>query len=59
MFIIPEKLWGKIKTLIPDKKSKVGRPQKDPKVIINGIFYQNKFLEYCIGNEALNFAGQS
>jgi len=39
MFIVPEKLWDKIKILIPEKKSKVGRPQKDPKIIINGIFY--------------------
>lgn len=39
MFIIPEKLWDKIKTLIPVKKSRVGRPEKNPKIVINGIFY--------------------
>ena len=39
MFIIPEKIWDEIKKLIPVKKSKVGRPQKDSKIALNGIFY--------------------
>ena len=39
MFIISDILWNEIKTVIPLKKSKVGRPQKDPKMVLSGIFY--------------------
>ena len=39
MFIIPEKLWEEIKKIIPNKKSKIGRPRKDPKIVMSGIFY--------------------
>lgn len=37
--IIPDILWNKIKDLLPKKKSKIGRPQSDPKLILSGIFY--------------------
>ena len=39
MLIISENVWNEIKNIIPEKKSKVGRPQKDPKTVLSGIFY--------------------
>jgi len=39
MLIISDILWNEIKKILPTKKSKVGRPQKDPKVVLSGIFY--------------------
>ena len=39
MLIIPEKIWNEIKTVIPVKKTKVGRPEKDPKMVLSAIFY--------------------
>jgi hypothetical protein len=37
--MISENVWNEIKNIIPVKKSKVGRPQKDPKTVLSGIFY--------------------
>ena len=39
MLIISDIFWNEIKTIIPQKKSKVGRPPKDAKLILSGIFY--------------------
>lgn len=39
MLIIADSLWNEIKNVIPQKESKVGRPQKDPRIILSGIFY--------------------
>jgi putative transposase len=39
MLIISDKLWNEIKNVIPEKKSKIGRPQKDQKLTLSGIFY--------------------
>ena len=39
MLIISENLWNEIKHIIPEKKSKVGRPPKDPRMVLSGIFY--------------------
>lgn len=39
MLKIPDNVWNEIKKVIPDKKSKIGRPQKDPRVVLSGIFY--------------------
>ncbi len=39
MFRISEKIWERIKILIPSKKSKIGRPRKDSKTILDGIFF--------------------
>ena len=39
MLIISDSLWNEIKNIIPEKKSKVGRPQKDPRMVLSGIFY--------------------
>ena len=39
MLIISDIFWNEIKTIIPLKKSKVGRPPKDAKLILSGIFY--------------------
>jgi putative transposase len=39
MLILSDKLWNEIKNVIPVKKSKIGRPQKDPKLTLSGIFY--------------------
>jgi len=35
---IPDSAWKEILNLIPQKKCKVGRPEMDPKKVINGIF---------------------
>ena len=34
MLIISDIFWNEIKTIIPQKKSKVGRPPKDAKLIL-------------------------
>ncbi|NBQ17727.1 IS5 family transposase [bacterium] len=39
MLIIPENIWKQIEHLIPQKKSAVGRPQKDRKLTLSAIFY--------------------
>ncbi len=39
MLIISDIFWNEIKTIIPQKKSKVGRPPKDAKLVLSGIFY--------------------
>jgi putative transposase len=39
VFIISDNIWNEIKEIIPTKKTKVGRPQKDPKLVLSGIFY--------------------
>lgn len=39
MLIISDTVWNEIKQIIPEKKSKVGRPQKDPRMVLSGIFY--------------------
>ena len=39
MLIIPDNLWNEIKTAIPEKKSKVGRPRSDAKMVLSGIYY--------------------
>jgi len=39
VLIISENLWNEIKNVIPEKKSKVGRPQKDPRLVLSAIFY--------------------
>lgn len=39
MLIISENLWNEIKNIIPQKKSKVGRPSKDPRIVLSAIFY--------------------
>jgi transposase len=39
MFRISEKIWERIKILIPSKKSKIGRPRRDEKTILDGIFF--------------------
>lgn len=38
MLIISDNLWSEIKKIIPGRKSKVGRPQKDPRIILSGVF---------------------
>lgn len=39
MFMISDILWNEIKTVIPEKKGTVGRPQKDQRIILSGVFY--------------------
>jgi putative transposase len=39
MLIISEIFWNEIKNIIPEKKSKVGRPLKDPRIVLSAIFY--------------------
>lgn len=39
MFMIPDNVWNEISTVIPRKKSKVGRPPSDPKIVLSGVFY--------------------
>jgi transposase len=36
---IPNNLWNKIKSLIPKKKSRVGRPEISARKVLNGIFF--------------------
>ncbi|MBA3953884.1 IS5 family transposase [Candidatus Dependentiae bacterium] len=40
--MISENIWNEIKNIIPEKKSKVGRPLKDPKIVLSGVFYVMK-----------------
>jgi putative transposase len=39
MLMIADVIWNEIKTVIPEKKSKLGRPLSDAKLILSGIFY--------------------
>jgi hypothetical protein len=39
MLIIPENMWNEIKSIIPEKKSKFGRPLSDARLVLSGIFY--------------------
>ena len=39
MLTISEIVWNEIETIIPVKKTKVGRPQKDQKMTLSGILY--------------------
>jgi putative transposase len=39
MLMIPDNVWNEIITVMPEKKSKVGRPPSDPKLVLSGIFY--------------------
>lgn len=39
MLMIPENMWNEIKDVIPVKRSKVGRPQSNPRTVLSGIFY--------------------
>lgn len=39
MFIISDIVWNEIKTVIPEKKSNIGKPQNDPKIVLSGILY--------------------
>lgn len=39
MLIISDILWNEIKQILPEKKSKVGRPPHDPKMVMSGIWY--------------------
>src|ERR1700678_2843014 len=39
MLMIAENVWNEIKTVIPERKSKLGRPLSDSRVILSGVFY--------------------
>ena len=39
MLMISDNLWNEIKDIIPAKQSKVGRPRKDARLVLSGIFY--------------------
>jgi putative transposase len=39
MLIISDIVWNEIETVIPRKKSLIGRPQNDPRVVLSGILY--------------------
>jgi putative transposase len=39
MLMISDAVWNEIKNLIPEKKSKVGRPLSDSRQALSGIFY--------------------
>jgi hypothetical protein len=39
MLIISDIFWNEIKQILPEKKSKVGRPQHDPRMVLSGIWY--------------------
>jgi len=39
MEMIPDSVWKEIKTIIPMKKSLVGRPECDARLALNGIFF--------------------
>ena len=39
MLIISDILWNEIAPIIPAKKNKIGRPQKDARIVLSGIFY--------------------
>jgi putative transposase len=39
MLMISDNVWNEISSVIPEKKSKVGRPPKDAKIILSGVLY--------------------
>ena len=39
MLIIPDILWNEIKEILPQKKTKIGRPSHDSKMVLSGIWY--------------------
>ena len=39
MLIISDNVWNQIKTIIPQKKTLVGRPLSDTKMVLSGIYY--------------------
>ena len=39
MLIISDILWNEIAPIIPAKKNKIGRPQKNARIVLSGIFY--------------------
>jgi putative transposase len=39
MIMITDNFWNEIKDVLPIKKSKVGRPLKDQKIVLSGVFY--------------------
>lgn len=39
MLMLPDNIWNEIKTVIPEKESKIGRPLSDSRLILTGIFY--------------------
>ena len=39
MLIISDILWNEIKQILPEKKSKVGRPPHDPRMVLSGVWY--------------------
>jgi putative transposase len=39
MLILSENVWNEIKNVIPARKSNIGRPAKDPRIILSAIFY--------------------
>jgi putative transposase len=39
MLMISDILWNKIKEVLPEKKSKVGRPLHDARTVLSGIWY--------------------
>ena len=39
MEILPDNLWKEISDLVPRKKSRVGRPEVDPRLVISGVLY--------------------
>jgi putative transposase len=39
MLMISDNLWNEIKNVIPVRKSKIGRPRNDAKMVLSAIFY--------------------
>ena len=39
MLMIADNIWNEMKTIIPERKSKFGRPLNDPKITLSGIFF--------------------
>jgi len=39
MLIISDNLWNEISNIIPVKKSKLGRPLKDSRIVFSGVLY--------------------
>lgn len=39
MLMIPDNIWNEIKTIIPQKKSEVGRSLSDAQTVLSGVFY--------------------
>jgi putative transposase len=37
--MISDSVWNEIKTIIPDKKTNIGRPLTDRKKVLSGILY--------------------